>query len=177
MEWFPKGPSVDKLLLPVPDPKQPWGSTDCATCSGFCAGHYLEPEAVIGQLDAANPLSSIEPPSNQLKELFTRSGAEPTDSELKEIASNCLLPENDVRMWLQHLNTISENRKRGASKAAETRKRKRSYPCGVSKALYGKTDEIEFWIACDGCNTWFHGECVNISKNNEPENFFCASCA
>ena len=67
--------------------------------------------------------------------------------------------------------TINENRKRGASKAAETRKRKRSYPCGVCKALYGKTDEIEFWIACDGCNTWFHGECVNIKKKNEPEHF------
>ena len=76
-----------------------------------------------------------------------------------------------MRMWLQHLNTINENCKRGASKAAETRKRKRSYHCGVCKALYDKTDEIEFWIACDRCNTWFHGEC------DELENFFCASCA
>ena len=173
-EWFPNGPKLDKLLLPVPDPKRPWGSTDCQTCPGFCAGHYLEPEAVICQLDAPTPLSIMRPPSNQLKDLFSKNGSEPTDSELKEIAADCLLPENDVRMWLKHLKTINDNRKRGASKAAETRRKKsRSYHCGVCKALYGKTNEIEFWIACDGCNTWFHGDCVNISRSNEPEEFSC----
>lgn len=163
MVWFPQSPSVRKLPLPVLDPKRPWGSTECISRSGFCAGHYLEPEEVIAQLKSDNPSVNIDPPSIQLKEFFV--GPEPTDGELEEIAANCLLPKDDVVMWLQHLKTIQENRKRGASKAAETRKK--SYRCGICNALYGNTDEVEWMIGCDG---WFHGECVNIY---EPDKFYC----
>lgn len=178
MEWYPQGLSLDKLPLPVPDPKKPWGSTSCSTCSGFCAGHYFLPKAAFSELDSVNPEPSFDPPSTQLKEFFSRFGSEPPENELKLIASKCLLPEDDVLMWLKHLQTITENRKRGASKAAETRRRKKeSYPCGVCQALYGEADEVQLWIACDGCNTWFHAECVNVSKNNEPDEFFCESCA
>lgn len=34
------------------------------------------------------------------------------------------MPENEVRMWLDHFQTVDTNRKRGAAKAAETRQRK-----------------------------------------------------
>ena len=64
-------------------------------CSGFCAGHYLEPEEVIAQLNSDNPCVNSDPPSIQLKEFFERVGPEPTDDELEEIAANCLLPEDD----------------------------------------------------------------------------------
>ena len=122
MAWFPQGPSVRKLPSPVLDPKRPWGSTECISCSGFCAGHYLEPEEIIAQLNSDNPCVNIDLPSIQLKEFFERVGPEPTDGELEEIAANCLLPKDDVVMWLRHLKTIQENCKRGASKAAETKK-------------------------------------------------------
>ena len=36
---------------------------------------------------------------------FARVGPEPTDSEVQEIAANCLLPRDDTVMWLQHLKT------------------------------------------------------------------------
>ena len=102
---------------------------------------------------------------------------ESPEYELKLIGSKCLLPEDDVLMWLQRLQTIPENRKQGESKAAETRRNKKYFPCGVCQALYEEADEVQLWIAGDGCNTWFHGECVNVSKNNEPDELFCESCA
>jgi len=42
-----------------------------------------------------------------------------------EIAKEVLLSVDDVQMWLDHLHTIKENRKRGAAKVAETRRHKK----------------------------------------------------
>ena len=88
MQWFPNGPRVDMLPLPVPDPARPWGSTDCNVCSGFCAGHYLAPEDSL----LAAPSQATEPPSTLLKEFFLSSSSEPSVSALEEIARKCLLP-------------------------------------------------------------------------------------
>ena len=92
-------------------------------------------------------------------------------------------------MWLEHLKTVDMNRKRGAAKAAETRRQKREkqvskgthnlvevYCCGICGVAYGDSDESEYWIGCEACDTWYHGECV-ISPANEPDKFFCSGCA
>ena len=73
--------------------------------------------------------------------------------------------------------------KRGAAKAAETRKAKRVQQlrkilrkmfncnlqeseneivyCGACNGTYEEeTEDVEDWICCDGCETWFHW--VNI---------------
>ena len=48
MEWFPGGPKVDFIPLPIPDPTQPWGNESWGNkCSGFCLGHFLKPEEVL----------------------------------------------------------------------------------------------------------------------------------
>ena len=37
--------------------------------------------------------------------------------------------------------------------------------CGVCGTLYEEeTDEIEKWIACNDCGTWYHWKCTNIIK-------------
>ena len=41
-------------------------------------------------------------------------------------AQKVLLPCHEVQMWLEHLKVIIENRKRGAAKAAATRRAKRA---------------------------------------------------
>ena len=46
-KWYEGGPSVNKLLLPVPDPKRPWGDTNCPDCKGTCPGHYLKPAEIL----------------------------------------------------------------------------------------------------------------------------------
>ena len=146
-----------------------------------------------------------EPPSSIMKKFYTDlKGKEPSESELEDVARKCLLPIEDVSLWMDHLKTVQHNRKRGAAKAAESRKSKRhqsnctsslpskqlsdnhpkdkqpeeeqeDYYCGTCEGLYGEGEE-EYWIGCDGCFGWFHGECVSVTPETEPETFFCPKC-
>ena len=93
-----------------------------------------------------------------------------------------LLPPHEVEMWIQHLATIADNCRRGALKAADTRRRKAEihsnktvYFCGVCHDHYHDyTDEQELWIACDSCDVWFHFVCVGLQS--EPDKLFCDNC-
>ena len=59
------------------------------------------------------------------------------------------------------------------SKSAET-----LYSCGICGAAYcDETEEPEYWTGCDSCNSWFHGTCINVTPDSEPEKYFCNSCA
>ena len=102
----------------------------------------------------------------------------------EKLAEDILLPSHEVKLWLDHLRIVRENRRRGAAKAAETRRSKQRQAsneseeeyCGVCGDLYEEeTDEVEDWIACDLCNRWFHWHCVSITT--EPSSFVCISCA
>ena len=94
-------------------------------------------------------------------------------------------------MWFDHLNTIQENRKKGAIKAAESRRQKKKatptsktktagtresdYQCGVCSIPYQEfTGTSEQWIGCDKCDTWYHFTCIGISV--APAVFLCREC-
>ena len=100
------GPCVSYLPLPIPDPERPWGKADCNDCGGQCYGHFLKPEQALG-----STLSAMRhPPSTLLKEFHqSLKGASPTQTQLLEISKKCLLPINEVEMWLEHLTTIAAN--------------------------------------------------------------------
>ena len=191
MEWFPGGPQVDYIPLPILDPAHSWGSDSCDKCSDFCAGHFLKPEEALKS--DATPMA--QPPSTILMDLYQNlAGKDPSESMLERMSKDTLLAVSEVRMWLDHLKTVDTNRKRGAAKAADTRRRKREsrqittasqesstaaasdYYCGICGAEYGVSDEPEFWIGCDKCDAWFHGDCVSITPENEPNEFYCSSC-
>ena len=174
ISWFPRGPSITSIPLPVPDPNRPWNSAVCDDCNGFCADHYLEPkEALATGSDAA-----CSPPSTVIEKAF-KSG----HCVEEELAKEVLLPSSEVKMWIEHLKTVTENQKRGAAKAAETRSKQRQASsesdkehCGSCGSIYEEeTEEIEYWIACDLCSKWFHWHCVNITS--EPSSFVCSYCA
>ena len=38
--WYPGGPSLSHIPLPVHDPQRPWGDPQCSSCKGTCSGHY-----------------------------------------------------------------------------------------------------------------------------------------
>lgn len=197
IQWFDNGPPVTSVPLPTPDPSRPWGGSGCSKCNGFCAGHYMMPQETISA--CCDP---VEPPSSTMKQFYKKlKGKEPSDSDLEGVARKCLLPIEDVSLWLDHLKTVDENRKRGAAKAAESKKAKRcqqsstmsskqlgdnhpkdkqpeeeqEYYCGTCEGLYGE-EEDEYWIGCDGCFGWYHGECVSVTPETEPEMFFCPKC-
>jgi hypothetical protein len=173
--WFPGGPSIKSIPLPVPDPNRPWSGSACIDCKGLCAGHYLEPKEALASLGAV----ASSPPSTVIQNAFK------TGQVVEEkLAEDVLLPSHEVKLWLDHLRIVQENRKRGAAKAAETRRSKQRQAsneseeeyCGVCGDLYEEeTDEVEDWIACDLCSRWFHWHCVNITT--EPSSFVCISCA
>ena len=172
MTWFPGGPSVKWIPLPVPDPKRPWGSLNCDSCTGFCSGHFLYPEDALKSND---PCMS-QPPSHLLKD-FLSNNPEPTEEMIKNIAKETLLPVEEVKMWLDHLRTIDNNPKRGAAKAAETRRCKRAqekessqlnadtdpdhdtqYHCGICSAMYEEeTAKIGL-----GVNNVIHGSIQHV---------------
>ena len=71
----------------------------------------------------------VQPPSIILKDFFTLlQGSMPTDEMRTSIARKTLLPINEVRLWLEHLQTIDSNRKQEASKASDTKEKSRGCP-------------------------------------------------
>ena len=45
--WYPGGPPLSLLPLPIPGTESLWGSNVCSKCPSFCNGHYLKHEAHI----------------------------------------------------------------------------------------------------------------------------------
>ena len=39
--WYPGGPSLWFVPIPIPDPLRPYGR-QCSACEGVCAGHYIK---------------------------------------------------------------------------------------------------------------------------------------
>lgn len=107
-------------------------------------------------------------PSAILKEVFgSLKNYPPSDSLYSDLSKKVMLPVDEVKIWLDHLMSIRENRRKGAIKAAETRKKSRNtsvpaeatresdYQCGVCHALYQDfTDTEEQWIGCEACDSW-----------------------
>jgi hypothetical protein len=70
----------------------------------------LKPCKLLSIFQSGKHLSDVVPPSQVLAQVFKDSVCFPTDE--------------DIRMWFQHLQIVETNRKKGAKKAAATRKAK-----------------------------------------------------
>ena len=90
-----------------------------------------------------------------------------------------------MQIWL-HLQTVVENRRRGARKATATRQAKKALKashivegspkdgnecfCGDCGHTYQEeTDEPEVWIECSMCEPWFHAKCEKLTCLPQPE--------
>jgi len=56
-----------------------------------------------------------------MKEEFQRLKGEPISTFITELARKCLSPPTEVPFWIEHLQQVWKNRKRGAAKAAATK--------------------------------------------------------
>ena len=124
LKWYNGGPATSYLPDPIPDPTRPWGSNDCPECPGeTCYGHFMMPDqALLSTLPVVK-----KPPSAIIREVFERHKDCPlTEDEITSTSKDVLLSPNEVKMWLAHLQTVKNNRKRGAKKAALTRQKKRT---------------------------------------------------
>ena len=187
--WFPDGPPTTQLHLPVVDPQQPWCNEQCKECDGFCTGHYL-PDSLIDSRNEDSFKLASQSPSVVLKEKFKQLGdSEHTESVISDIAKSVLLSPHNVKIWFKHLQTVDQNRKRGAAKAAATRRQSKqakssshSKPaqthCGGNYGLIFEDDSetVEFWIGCDTCNKWFCCVCEGLSEPPNDEYVCSQSC-
>ena len=121
----------------------------------------------------ASSLTPLRPPYFVLKEAYDTLKSE--ESLYQQLAQRTLLKIDEVKIWFEHLHTIKQNRKKGAAKAAETRrlraqaskdkgKTTSEYYCGVCHQEYIEfTETEEQWIGCESCDSWFHFVCLGIS--------------
>ncbi len=102
-QWFSGGPPVSYIPLPIPDPDLHRGSMSCSKCTSFCSGHFLIPEkAETSHLD---PMT--QPPSVIIKKAFLElQGESPSDEFIQNWSKQCLLPINEVKMWLNYLSEV-----------------------------------------------------------------------
>ncbi len=125
LKWYSNGPPITHLLLPVPDPERPWGKTDCTSCTGFCTGHYKTKLIDVRTQGAGDNVA--QPPSTLLKRLYSRqTGQELTDQFVRTAAKQVQLSPEETQIWLSHLQTVLENRRRGAAKAKATRQARKA---------------------------------------------------
>ena len=94
------------------------------SCEGLCSGHYVTVYVDVRDCEALSKVP--KPPSVVLKELFSANNGEIEETLIDDIAKQVLLPSNECKIWLSHLQTVLENRRRGAKKAAVTRLAKAS---------------------------------------------------
>ncbi|XP_078378320.1 uncharacterized protein LOC144661430 [Oculina patagonica] len=100
---------------------------------------------------------------------------------ITDLAKKTLLPMDDVRMWLEHLDQVHKNRVEGAQRAAAKRKSK-SGKKAVQADAYCLCGEGEhgLMISCDGENCpifWFHVNCVGLSEESVPGgSWYCHQC-
>ena len=192
--WYPGGPSLNFFPFPTPDPDRPYGNNECAECSGFCAGHYMKPSKLISYVKSAGQLSEAIPPSQVLLKAYKSCAGFPSDVFINAIAKEVLLKPENVKMWFRHLEIVDENRRKGAIKAAATRKAKKDKAMAADVLLESDEDEDEVcnicysldppgtsieesvidWLACNECALWYHTKCVGIYQI--PDVWQCNAC-
>ena len=113
---------------------------------------------------------------------------------MENISQKVLLTPNVTRMWMDHLHTVLQNRKRGARKAATTRQARKQavansdsqsrrtatnsqYQCRKCGKEYAEeSDKEELWIACDMCDNWFCGRCEGLQSPPVTDIYSCTKC-
>ena len=185
--WYPGGPPVSHLPLPVIDITRPSGNLSCESCKDECCGHY--DTSTFTDTSNKEKMKLVVPvPSVLIKQEFSKQKV--SNDISSSVVQNCarlsLLSCKEVNMWIAHLQEIRENRKRGAVKAAATRRSRSSqrnkkdteYFCGTCGVQYeDEMDNVEFWVCCDSCGRWYCCNCEGLLETpGDEECYNCTSC-
>ena len=198
--WYVGGPPLSFLPVPCPDPERCYGSEQCSECNGACYGHYQKLDELwkytceVGDVKCCLPSEVILAEYDKHRKETISTHEILDDNCVQDLAKQTLLSPEEVTMWLSHLNTIAENRKKGAEKAAKTRRARKeasrklidlpngddSEVCDVCKLedTAEEGEEIVPWVCCDGCSQWSHIVCVGIETELEiPNHWQCVKCS
>jgi len=120
-KWFPLGPSFRLFPYPVIDATRK--GPGCKDCGDGCSGHYVTDLTKYLALYSQGKAVRSPPPSQILQE-YNKKNEMFLEVDIENLASKCLLPSNEVRLWLQHLQQVAKNSRKGAEKAKASRRRK-----------------------------------------------------
>ncbi|KAI9311580.1 hypothetical protein BX666DRAFT_943218 [Dichotomocladium elegans] len=90
-----------------------------------------------------------------------------SDSEPEDAHNDRRFSDTKSLSKKRSTNTKTKNPNRRRSSAGE------KLYCVCRKGYDGK----EFMIACDGCQEWFHGRCVDVKPKSVTDHYFCDACS
>ncbi len=74
----------------------------------------------------------------------------------------CVIAASEV---LMAASSIFKTKRQEAKAAADAAAAAAADACAVCEKLYGDDPEKDdLWIACDRCNRWYHGACVDLTQ-------------
>lgn len=124
-KWFPGGPSFSLSPYPVVDETRK--GTGCKDCGDKCSGHYVTDLTTYIDLYSQGKAVRSLPPSQILQD-YNKKHESFLESDIDNLARKCLLLPDEVKLWLQHLQQVAENRRKGAEKAKVSRRRMHLFP-------------------------------------------------
>lgn len=125
-KWYSDGPSFALFPYPVIDETRSKDGNECSTCGINCSGHYVTDLQKYLVLYSEGKAIRSPPPSQIIHEFHSKNkDLNPSEVDVKQLAKTCILPMNEVEIWLDHLKQVDKNRKMGAEKAKETQKKKK----------------------------------------------------
>ena len=126
-KWSSEGISLSLFPYPVTDKKRNANKTDCKQCANTCFGHYVTDIKEYVKLYSEGKAIRSLPPSQIINEFYRENKDGDTSNEdIEKLAQKCLLAPSDVKLWLDHLKQVTQNRKQGAKKAKVTRQKNKS---------------------------------------------------
>ena len=156
--WYPGGPSLAFLPLPVPDINHPFNGASCNECGTQCNGHYMKYDEALARFREDRKTDLVQPPSVVILETYNKYKSIPPRAVLLETTQATLLPEDEVAILFQHLHEKAENRHAGAKKAAITRREKKSskQTCSsksgtITKEAHSIVDKGSAQELCEEC--------------------------
>jgi len=78
------------------------------------------------------------------------------------VTQACVIAASEV---LMAASSIFKTKRQEAKAAADAAAAAAADACAVCEKLYGDDPEKDdLWIACDRCNRWYHGACVDLTQ-------------
>lgn len=154
-QWFEGGPPLSYFPIPIIDPAYHIGE-DCTKCDGTCSGHFMAPEAAYKHYtDTKQQVTHrlIQPPSVMIKKAFEQSKLSKIPVDITALVQEVLLSQDEIRIWLNHLEHVAKRRKIGAVKAAATRAARKAEASAAATAITANAPDLPRAAANDAAKS------------------------
>mmetsp|Transcript_22820 Transcript_22820/g.49862 ORF Transcript_22820/g.49862 Transcript_22820/m.49862 type:complete len:155 (-) Transcript_22820:351-815(-) len=86
---------------------------------------------------------------------------------------NCRSCEDSRKAAAAAASSAAKANRAQAGTPQKAKRRSREHKCSC-----GRIDTSKFMLACDGCDRWFHGECVKVTekKAERLRSWLCRAC-